>query len=226
MRQWHHQLTHLHIHIHICSRNVLLRNDENSNFLSLSLLFHADLTLIKFPLFCAKLLYSFFWINLNLDRSSPLSGSIYISEEQSFVLFSLVIHLCDNAVKAFFYFLFFRNHLKPSWFCALFWILFSCLSGLYVWNGINSILNMKLSSAVQWCLICMKCGSTYSLLASILMQWHGRIATEDYLLLVGGRGGGLTPPPPPVTITKFTLELSGMMILLYWIRFCFFNSIS
>ena len=66
VRGWHHQLTHLHIHID-CSRNVSLKIMKIQNFLS-SLFF--IFTLNFAVLF--KICYSFFWINLNLDQISPL----------------------------------------------------------------------------------------------------------------------------------------------------------
>ena len=65
MRLWHHQLTHLHIHIDV-SKNVLLKfpTSKCHNFLIFQPIF------IKFSLFCSKTLSS--EIKLNLFRISPL----------------------------------------------------------------------------------------------------------------------------------------------------------
>ena len=70
MRWWHHQLTHLHIHID-WSRNVLWKFAKTSkchNFLIFQPIF------IRFSLLCFKNFYSFFLkFKLNLFRISPLN---------------------------------------------------------------------------------------------------------------------------------------------------------
>ena len=66
LRRWDHQLTHLHVHIN-CSRNVSLKILKIQNFLIFYPIY------IKCSLFYSKCLnYSFYWINLNLDRISSL----------------------------------------------------------------------------------------------------------------------------------------------------------
>ena len=68
VRRWHHQCTHLHIHIDR-SRNVSLKIMGIKNFIS-SLYFLP--IYINFSLFCSIFFYSFYTLNLNLDRISPL----------------------------------------------------------------------------------------------------------------------------------------------------------
>ena len=63
VRPWHHQLTHLHIHIDT-SRNVSMKITEIQNLISS--LFLPDLHQILTVLF--RNLYSFYWLNLNLDQ--------------------------------------------------------------------------------------------------------------------------------------------------------------
>ena len=74
VRRWHHQLTHLRIHID-CSRNVLLKITKIQNFMYLNPYFLSDLHQIFTVLF--QMFYSFYWINLNLDQISPLNADMF-----------------------------------------------------------------------------------------------------------------------------------------------------
>ena len=75
MRRWDHQLTHLHIHID-CSINVSLKITKIQSFISF-------LFFIRFTSNChcsILFFFSFYWINLNLDRISPLISTITVHD--------------------------------------------------------------------------------------------------------------------------------------------------
>ena len=70
-RWWHQQLIHLHIFIYRLFKKCFVENYKHSKFHPLWLI----INLIYFNFHCSVqfFLNSFYWINLNLDRTSPLS---------------------------------------------------------------------------------------------------------------------------------------------------------